>query len=171
MKNTVNKLKENKIAQIVVIAAAVAFITASAIYFGAVKPALAKGNAQVITNEAPAVSLDTREAKKDLDINPFAGRYVTYEGITGGQSKGSTFLVNPEDNGEDIFIEFVVSENENILYSSELVPSGQGLDVDFGNFLSEGEHEVIVSMNPYLLYEGEYLRCPVNNAQSIKVNI
>ena len=95
----------------------------------------------------------------------------TYEGLTGVAAQGKAFLVNPEDNDEDIFIEFVVSENEDVLYSSELVPSGQGLDVDFSEFLSAGDHEVVVTMNPYVLYEGEYLRCPVNNAQSVKVKL
>ena len=152
-------------------AAAAALVAATAIYFVGVRPSLARENVQVITNEAPAVSLDTRESQQDLNINPFAGRYVTYEGLSGVWSGGNTFLTNPKDNGKDIFIEFVVSEDENVVYSSELVPSGEGIDVDLSQFLTEGDHDVTVTMNPYLLYEGEYLRCPVNNAQSVKVSI
>lgn len=166
-----DKTKEKEMLKISATAAAAALVAATAIYFVSVRPSLARENVQVITNEAPAVSLDTRDSQQDLNINPFAGRYVTYEGLSGVWSDGNTFLTNPKDNGNDIFIEFVVSEDENVVYSSDLVPSGEGIDVDLSQFLPEGDHDVTVTMNPYLLYEGEYLRCPVNNAQSVKVSI
>lgn len=127
--------------------------------------------AEIATKDVPAVAIDTKDADKEVKGNPFDGRYVTYEGITGIEKNGATFLVNPADNDDDIFIEFVVSENGEMLYSSELVPSGQGIDVDFTEFLSDGEHEIVVTMNPYLLCDGEYVRCPVNNAQSVKVTV
>ncbi len=171
MKHILKQINKKRALKVVALAAIMAAIAASAISFGVVRPVLSKGNTEVITNEAPAVSVDTREVKKEADINPFAGRFVTYEGLTGVAAQGKAFLVNPEDNDEDIYIEFVVSENEDVLYSSDLVPSGQGLDVDFSEFLSAGDHEVVVTMNPYVLYEGEYLRCPVNNAQSVKVTL
>lgn len=171
MKNFMKKLKEKRVWWMVAVAGVVAAVCSGVIYFGVVKPALDAKSVEVITYEAPAVSMDTRQAKSETPGNPFAGRFVTYEGITGTSMDGTAFLMNPEDNGEDIFIEFVVSEDGKDLYSSELVPSGQGLDVDFGEFLSEGEHEVVITMNPYLLHDGEYLRCPVNNAQSLKVSV
>lgn len=170
MKNVTDWIVKKRVVFMMFLSMIIALLAASAIYFVVMREA-ALGEKEIITYEAPAVSMDTREAKSDSNGNPFAGRYVTYEGITGTSADGTAFLTNPEDNGEDIFIEFVVSEDGEVLYSSELVPSGQGLDVNFGEFLSEGEHEVIVTMNPYLLYEGEYLRCPVNNAQSVKITV
>ncbi len=126
-------------------------------------------NNEIITYEAPAVSIEARAADKSSDANPFAGRYVTYEGITRIETKGTTFLVNPEDNDKDVYMEFVVSEGGNDLYSSELVPSGTGIDVDFTDFLSNGEHDLVITMNPYLCSDGEFFKCPVNNAQNVKV--
>ena len=166
-----NTNRKKELAQMSAMSALMAIVLGTVIYIFGVRPAMLKENVAVITNEAPAVSLDTRQSQQDLNINPFAGRYVTYEGLSGVWSGGNTFLTNPKDNGDDIFIEFVVSEDENVVYSSELVPSGEGIDVDLSQFLPEGDHDVTVTMNPYLLYEGEYLRCPVNNAQSVKVSI
>ena len=160
--------KTSNTAVVLGIAAAVA-VVAGAWFAGAHMGK--RAYAEIATKDVPAVAIDTKDADKEDKGNPFAGRYVTYEGITGIETNGATFLANPTDNDDDIFIEFVVSENGDVLYSSELVPSGQGIDVDFSEFLSGGEHEVVITMNPYLLCDGEYLRCPVNNAQSVKVAI
>ncbi len=157
---------------IALLTAAVAVIAASVLWMTVKRPDQNRASeVNIEESSAPAVAINTKDAVEKTDINPFAGRYVTYEGITGLESTGNAFLVNPKDNDEDIYIEFVVSEDENVLYSSDLVPSGQGLDVNFSEFLSTGDHDVIITMNPYVLYEGEYLRCPVNNAQSVRVSL
>ena len=157
---------------IALLTAVVAVIAASVLWMTVKSPEQnIKSEVAIEASSAPAVAINTKDADEKTDISPFAGRYVTYEGITGLESTGSAFLVNPKDNDEDIYIEFVVSEDEDVLYSSDLVPSGQGLDVDFSEFLSQGDHDVIITMNPYVLYEGEYLRCPVNNAQSVRVSL
>lgn len=128
-------------------------------------------HAEIITNTAPSVSIDATDVTDIPTSNPFAGRYVTYQGITKIETADVTYLINPSDNDSDVYMEFVVSENGEVIYSSELIAAGKGIDVNFPELLSEGEHILTVTMNPYLEVEGEYLKCPVNNAQDVTVNM
>ncbi len=131
----------------------------------------AETTAEIITNEAPAVSINAKEIPDLPTSNPFAGRYVTYQGITNIETGDVTYLINPADNDSDVYMEFVVTEGDATVYSSELIAAGKGIDVDFTQLLSSGEHSLTITMNPYLEVDGDYLKCPVNNAQDITVNM
>ena len=116
--NSTNDKKTKNMAVVVGIAAVA--VVVSAVFTGSMMKR--RAYAEIITSEVPAVAIETKDADSEVKGNPFAGRYVTYEGITGIETDGATLLANPSDNDEDIYIEFVVSENGDTLYSSELVP-------------------------------------------------
>ena len=125
----------------------------------------------IVTNEAPSVSIEQKDVSEIPKSNPFAGRYVTYQGITTINKEEATYLINPAENDEDVYMEFIVSENDEVLYSSDLVQAGKGIEVNFSEFLTTGEHKLTITMNPYVLSDGDYLKCPVNNAQEVTANM
>ena len=131
----------------------------------------AETTSEIITNEAPAVSINAKDVPNLPTSNPFAGRYVTYQGITKIETGDVTYLINPADNDSDVYMEFVVTEGDETVYSSELIAAGKGIDVNFAELLSSGEHNLTITMNPYLEVDGDFLKCPVNNAQDVTVNM
>ncbi len=169
MKNRSNIIKVSVVGLIFLLIVVFAFLTGND---SGKENVNEKAKTEIITNVAPAVSIDTTDVSETVvNTNPFAGRYADYQGISSINPSEPTYLINPATNDDDLYMEFVVTEGDEVLYSSELVEAGKSLSVIFSDFLSEGEHDLTITMNPYLLVDGEFVKAPVNNAQQISVTV
>lgn len=120
-------------------------------------------------NEAPstsqAVTIDTSaEDQKDIVVdNPLADRSVFFSGIVDStiSKTGSIQLLNDERN-EDFYMTFTVidtkntksEEDDEVVYESDLVPSGQAIYWVPGEYLEEGEYHLNFKETPYYFTVG-----------------
>ena len=121
----------------------------------------------------PGMLIDTATTDiGDAIQDPFEGRYATYQGLSDMEiGPGVRFQLQNPNKDEDVFMQFTILEEGKTVFQTDFIPAGQAKEVMFYELLGEGEHEILVQMQPYLLVGEEYLACPVNNQQQIKVTV
>jgi len=110
-------------------------------------------------NKSHAITIDTAaEDKKDIvKEDPLAGRDVFFSGIVDSSisKTGSIQLLNDERN-EDFYMTFTVinKDTDEVVYESELVPSGQAIYWVPGEYLEPGTYNLNFKETPYYFPSG-----------------
>lgn len=137
------------------------------------------------TNEpsiSHSVTIDTsaEDKREDVQINPLADRDVYFSGIVDSTitKEGSIQLLNDERN-EDFYMMFTVidSDSEEVIYESNLVPSGQAIYWIPGEYLESGTYNLNFKETPYYFPLGDpstnpedYITLSVGN-NTVKITI
>lgn len=84
-------------------------------------------------------------------------RKIHFAGLPNGTLgiNSSLILRNPASN-EDIYIQYIISEasEDEILFESDLIASGKYIEWVPGDVLSVGEHELVITQQPYYQVDG-----------------
>ena len=181
--NNINETENNEknsglFKPLVVIAVAIVAFAVTLVYNQNLKTVTTEVTGQVNAAEVPVEKCGITIDNTAVDIgdkvsDPFEGRYVTYQGLTDiTVAEDMTYQLQNPNKEDDIYMTFTITEEDKEIVKTDFIPAGKAYEADFTKLLGKGVHSISVLMQPYIQTEdGRMLACPVNNAQTMVVNV
>lgn len=102
--------------------------------------------------------IDTSAENLTKGNEELADRTVTFTGIPGGTlSKDSPILLRNSEKNEDIYMQYVVTDDTTgeIVKQTDLIPSGEAVTWIPGETLKAGKYSLTLTQNPFYQVKGE----------------
>lgn len=144
LKPTSSNSKRNKIIIAIIIA-----LLLGIILFLALRPA--QKEVQVVDTSNNNVRIDKRSSD-EVPKGPLSDRQVYFSGINDADVSAKTvvYLENLPEN-DDFYMTYQIEDKETgeIVFETDLIPSGEHVEWVIGDSLSVGEHKLIFHEKPY----------------------
>ncbi len=126
------------------------------------------------SNTTPSVtniSIDRRANNKEVELvaeNELIDRQVYFSGIEDCiVDKNSVVLLENRKENRDFYMAYEISVDGNVIFSTEMIPSGNHIQWKPSNYLTAGTYIVSFKQMPYYEKDGEYIQLtsPTNEVE------
>ncbi|MCR5101724.1 MAG: hypothetical protein K6B41_10260 [Butyrivibrio sp.] len=174
-----SKFKERKENRPLIVLIAAFIVMGAAIMAATLLPGIEKNTEVSAASEKGNLVVDTNATSTEDDLSKvyeiLKDRNVYFSGIQDCNVTKETniSLENLKEN-EEIFMTYTIyDEAENVIFSTDLIPSGQAVNFEVAQYLCEGEHNLKVFAQPYYpteAAEGGYLPL-TSTSNMVKVTV
>lgn len=148
-------MKKKNILIIIIVVLSAALIGISAVFISYVFKS--QQNAERIQSANLTIDTNATDEEKKQEQDPLAGRMVFFAGIEdcSVNSQSVIYLENLAEN-EDFLMRYEVYEGDNLVFETDLIPSGKYVEWKAAENLTEGEHNLKFKEIPYYPTNGDY---------------